>query len=46
MLELKIGKGTDYVIGWKSTGLFQSKLLPLHGPFLPNLKYFRYKIGI
>ena len=38
-LELK----TDYVIGRKSKGLPESKLLPLHGAFLPNIKYFGYK---
>ena len=27
-------------------GLFKSKLLPLNGAFLPNIKYFGYKIGI
>ena len=27
-LELKKGKGTDYVIGWKSKDLFESKILP------------------
>ena len=40
MLELKTDKGTDYVTSWKSKGLFKSKLLPLNGPFLPNIKYF------
>ena len=45
MLELKNDKGTDYVIGWKSKDLFKSKLLPLHGAFLPSVKYFEYKIG-
>ena len=44
-LELKKDKGTKYVIGWKSKGLFQSKLFPLHA-FLPKIKYFGYKIGI
>ena len=36
MLQLKKEKSTDYVIGWKSKSLFESKLLPLHGAFLPN----------
>ena len=27
-------------------GLFKSKPLPLNGTFLPNMKYFVYKIGI
>ena len=46
MLELKEDKSTDYVIGWKSDGLFKSKLLSLHGAFLPIIKYTGYKIGI
>ena len=41
-LDLKIDKGTDYVTGWKSKDLFESNLLL----FLPNVKYFGYKIGI
>ena len=45
-LELIKDKSTDYVIGWKSKVLFESKLLPLHGAFLPNIKYFYYKIGM
>ena len=35
--EFKKDKGTDYVIGWKSNGLFESKFLLLHGAFLPNI---------
>ena len=36
----------DYVTGWKSKDLFESKLLLLHGSFLPNIKYFEYKITL
>ena len=43
-LELQIDKGTDYVICWKSKGLVESKLLPLHVTLLPKIKYFGYKI--
>ena len=46
MLELKKYKWTDYVIGWKSSGLFESKLLPLHGTFLANKECLGYKIWI
>ena len=46
MLELKKDKSTECVIGWKSKGVYKSKLIPLHGSFLPNIKYFRNKIGI
>ena len=35
--ELKKGdKNTEYIIGWKSKASFESKLLSLHGVFLPN----------
>ena len=44
-LELKKGKGTDYVIVWKSKD-FESKLLSLHATFIPNKKNFEYKTGI
>ena len=46
MLDLKKDNTQDYVIGWKSKGFFRSKLLPLHGAVLPNIKYFGYKIEI
>ena len=46
MLELKKGRDTDYVIGWKSKSSYESKLLLSHGVFLFNIKYFGYKIGI
>ena len=46
MLELKKDKDTDYVIRWKWKGLFKLEIFPLHGAFLPNIKYFEYKIGI
>ena len=46
MSDLKKDKCTDYVICWKSKGLRKSELLPLHGAFLPNIKYFGYKIRI
>ena len=37
MLELKKEKGTDYVIGWKPKGSYESKLLLSHGLFLFNI---------
>ena len=39
-IELKKDKGTNYVTCWKSKGLFEFKLLPLHGAFLSNIKHF------
>ena len=38
MLDLKKGKGTDYIFSWKSKDLFKSKLLPLHGSFSSDIK--------
>ena len=36
----------DYAIVCKSKGLFKSKVFPLHGAFLLNIKHFRYKLRI
>ena len=44
--ESKIDKCTEYIIGWKSKGLHNSKLIALHGAFSPNAKYFGNEIGI
>ena len=38
VLELKKDKDTEYAIGWKLKGLYNSKLRALHGAFLPNGK--------
>ena len=46
VLELKIDKGAEYIIGWKSKGYYNSKLIALHSAFLPNAKDFGNKIGI
>ena len=45
-LELKKDKGTDYVLSWKSKGVFNSKLKPLYTAFLRSIKLFGYKMGI
>ena len=45
-LNLRKGKGTDNVVGWKSKDLFEVKLLSLHGAFLCKTKYFAYQIRI
>ena len=45
-LELKKDKGTDYVLSWKSNGVFNSKLKPLYIAFLNNIKLSEYIIGI
>ena len=46
MLELKIEKGTEYIVGWESKGLYNSKPIALHDAFLSNVKYFGIKIRI
>ena len=42
--SVKIDKGIEYVIGWKSKGLYNSKLIALHSAFLPDVKHFGNKI--
>ena len=45
-LELKKDKGTEYVLSWKSNGVFNSKLKPLYIAFLNNIKLSEYITGI
>ena len=45
-LKLKKGKGTDYVLSWKSSRVYNSKLKPLFTAFLHSIKRTGYKIGI
>ena len=44
VLKLKTDKGTEYMISWKSTGIYNSKLIALHGGFLFKVKDFKTKI--
>ena len=44
-LKKKI-KGTDYVLIWKSKGLFNYKLKPLHNAFLHSIKLSKYRLAI
>ena len=44
-LVLKEDEGSEYVIAWKSKGLFKTELYLLHYTSLPNLKHLGYKIG-
>ena len=46
ILELKKDKGTDYVLRWKSKGVFNSKLKSLYTAFLHKIKLSEYRIGI
>ena len=45
-LELKKDKGTDYVLSWKSNGVYNSKLKPLYTAFSHSIKISGYKMGI
>ena len=45
-LELKKNKGTNYVLCWKSKGVYNSKLKPVHTAFLHSIKLSEYRIGI
>ena len=44
VLKLKTDNGTEYMISWKSTGIYNSKLIALHGAFLFKVKDFKTKI--
>ena len=39
-LELTKDKGTHYILGWKSKGVYNSKLKPLYTAFLHGHKTF------
>ena len=45
-VRVKKDKGTDYVLSWKSKGVFTSKRKPLFNSFLHNIKLSGYKVGI
>ena len=45
ILKLKKDNGTDYVLIWKSKGVFNSKLKPLYTAFLHSIKLSEYRIG-
>ena len=46
-LELqKNDKGTDYVLSWKSNGVYNSKLKPLYTAFLHSAKLSGYRMRI
>ena len=42
---MKKDKGTDYVLSWKSKGVYNSKLKSLHTAFLERIKLSGYKNG-
>ena len=45
-ITLELTKGTDYVISWKSRGVFNSKLKPLFTAFFNSIKLSEYRTGI
>ena len=45
-LELKQDKGPDYVLSWKSKGVFSFQLEPLYTAFLNNIKVSEYRTVI
>ena len=45
-LDLKKDKGTDYLLSWKSKGVYTSKFKPLYTAFLHSIKLSRHKVGI
>ena len=45
-LELIKDKTTNYILSWKSNGVFNSKLRPLYTTFLNNIKLSEYRIRI
>ena len=44
--ELKKDKSTDYVLSWKSKGVYTSKLKPLYTAFLHNINFSGYRMRI
>ena len=45
MLELKKYKGINYVLSWKSKGVYTPKFKPLYTAFLHNIKLSEYEVG-
>ena len=46
MLELKKDKGADYVLSWKSKGVYNSKLKSLYTAFSHSVKLSRYRMWV
>ena len=45
-LKIKYEKTSENVTSWKSKGVYNSNLKPLHGALLPQLKYAEKKISV
>ena len=37
---------TEYITRWRSRGVYIPDRVPIKNDSLPNIKYFKYKIGI
>ena len=44
-LKLKVDKGSDYVLGWNSKGVYNFKLKPLYTSFFHNIELSHYRTG-
>ena len=44
MLELRKYKGTDYVLSWKSKGVYSCKLKPLYTAFLDRINFLNIRL--
>ena len=45
-LDFKKDKGTDYILSWKTKGVYTSKLKPFYTALLDSIKLSGYKVGI
>ena len=41
-----LNTSTEYTTSWRSKGVYNTKLIAIKNDYLPNIKYFKYKIGI
>ena len=44
--DIKKGKGSDYVLSWKSKRVYNSKSNQLYTAFLHSIKLFEYRMGM
>ena len=43
-LDIKKDKGTDYLIGWESKGVYTPEIILLHTAFLHRIKVSGYRM--
>ena len=41
-----LNTSTEYIISWRSKGIYNTKLIPIKNNSLPNIKYFNKKISL